>query len=296
MYKINIVKTKLKKLTETQRDEFFQDGGLCVEGLIDDKWISKLNNAISQFNDEAKKLTKSNTTYDLQPDHTKENPKLRRVTSPCDFNDDLWTILTKGPVGDVAEDLLGETVRFYQSKLNFKSSKGGTEVKWHQDKPFFPHTNDSVITLGVYLKDCDDPQGPLEIINGSHRKNTFTHYDKDNIWRGNIQESDFKKIDFNNKKVLKGKAGSMAIINYRTVHGSKPNFSNFDRPLLLYVLSSGDSVPYTPQPLKSKYEQIIVRGEYNNRIRCDSGEYVIPPNWSNGYSSIFALQQKENRS
>ena len=76
----------------------------------------------------------------------------------------------------------------------------------------------------------------------------------------------------------------------------KPNFSNFDRPLLLYVLSSGDSVPYTPQPLKSKYEQIIVRGEYNNRIRCDSGEYVIPPNWSNGYSSIFALQQKENRS
>ena len=88
----------------------------------------------------------------------------------------------------------------------------------------------------------------------------------------------------------------MAIINYRTVHGSKPNFSNFDRPLLLYVLSSGDSVPYTPQPLKSKYEQIIVRGEYNNRIRCDSGEYVIPPNWSNGYSSIFALQQKENRS
>ena len=296
MYKKNIVKTKLKKLTETQRDEFFQDGGLCVEGLIDDKWISKLNNAISQFNDEAKKLTKSNTIYDLQPDHTQENPKLRRVTSPCDFNDDLWTILTKGPVGDVAEDLLGETVRFYQSKLNFKSSKGGTEVKWHQDKPFFPHTNDSVITLGIYLKDCDDPQGPLEIINGSHRKNTFTHYDKDNIWRGNIQESDFKKIDFNNKKVLKGKAGSMAIINYRTVHGSKPNFSNFDRPLLLYVLSSGDSVPYTPQPLKSKYEQIIVRGEYNNRIRCDSGEYVIPPNWSNGYSSIFALQQKENRS
>ena len=226
MNKTNILKTKLKKLTEFQRDEFFQDGGLCVEGLIDDKWISKLNNAISQFNDEAKKLTKSNTTYDLQPDHTKENPKLRRVTSPCDFNDDLWTILTKGPVGDVAEDLLGETVRFYQSKLNFKSSKGGTEVKWHQDKPFFPHTNDSVITLGVYLKDCDDPQGPLEIINGSHRKNTFTHYDKDNVWRGNIQESDFEKIDFNNKKVLKGKAGSMAIINYRTVHGSKPNFSN----------------------------------------------------------------------
>ena len=54
MNKTNIVNTKLKKLTESQREEFFHDGGLCVEGLIDDKWISKLNNAISQFNDEAK--------------------------------------------------------------------------------------------------------------------------------------------------------------------------------------------------------------------------------------------------
>jgi len=63
--------------------------------------------------------------------------------------------------------------------------------------------------------------------------------------------------------------------------------------LMLYVLSSGDSVPFTPQPLKSKFEQVIVRGNYDNKIRCDSGEFIIPPNWSNGYSSIFAIQQKE---
>ena len=124
-----ILKIKPKKLTHSQKEEFFRDGGLCVEGLINDEWVKKLNNAVKQFNEESKKLEKSNTTYDLQPEHTKENPKLRRVTSPCDFNEDLWKILTEGPIGDVAEDLLGQTVRFYQSKLNFKSSKGGTEVK-----------------------------------------------------------------------------------------------------------------------------------------------------------------------
>ena len=119
-----ILKTKLKKLTQSQREEFFRDGGLCVEGLINAEWLKKLNDAVVQFNEESKKLDKSNTTYDLQPGHTKKNPKLRRVTSPCDFNEDLWKILTVGPIGDVAEDLLGHTVRFYQSKLNFKSSKG----------------------------------------------------------------------------------------------------------------------------------------------------------------------------
>ena len=93
MIEQDILKTKPKKLTQSQREEFFRDGGLCVEGLINEDWVKKLNNAVIQFNEDSKKLDKSNTTYDLQPGHTKENPKLRRVTSPCDFNEDLWKIL-----------------------------------------------------------------------------------------------------------------------------------------------------------------------------------------------------------
>ena len=204
----------------------------------------------------------------------------------------LWKLLTDGPIGDVAEDILGPVVRFYQSKLNFKNPKGGTEVKWHQDKPYFPHTNDSVITIGVYLEDCTEAQGPLEIIKRSHKKNIIDHYDEDK-WIGNISEKNLAEVDLESKKILKGKVGSVTIHSYRTVHGSKPNNSQLPRPLMLYVLSSGDSVPFSPQPLKSKYEQVIVRGKYDNKIICDSGEFIIPPNWSNGYSSIFAIQQKE---
>ena len=214
------------------------------------------------------------------------------MSSPCDYSSDLWKLLLDGPIGDIAEDLLGPCVRFYQSKLNFKNPKGGTEVKWHQDKPYFPHTNDSVLTIGVYLEDCDDLQGPLEIITGSHKKDVFSHYDQSK-WIGNINDKDLSKIDLSKNKILKGNAGSITIHNYRTIHGSKPNNSKTSRPLMLYVLSSGDSVPFTPQPLKSKYEQTIVRGIYDNKIHCDAGDYQVPPNWNNGYSSIFAIQQKE---
>ena len=292
MKKEDILKFKPKIISEEKRLEFFEDGGIKVENVLSAEWLQKCQKAVNNFINESRKLKKSNSIYDIQPNHTKENPKLRRVSSPCDYNDDLWRLLTEGPIGDVAEDILGPVVRFYQSKLNFKNPKGGTEVKWHQDKPYFPHTNDSVITIGVYLENCTDAQGPLEIIKTSHQKDVIDHYD-DGKWVGNISEKNLSKINLEDKKILKGNAGSITIHNYRTVHGSKPNNSELPRPLMLYVLSSGDSVPFTPQPLKSKYEQAIVRGKYDNKIRCDSGEFIIPPNWSNGYSSIFAIQQKE---
>src|SRR5262245_26930789 len=37
------------------------------------------------------------------------------------------------PLPDVIADLVGPDVKFHHSKLNFKWSKGGDVVKWHQD-------------------------------------------------------------------------------------------------------------------------------------------------------------------
>lgn len=294
MLKEDITKIKTKILTENLREEYFADGGIQIDNVLNQEWLNKCRDAVKKFIIESKNLKNSNSIFDIQQDHTKENPKLRRVSSPCDYNKDLWDLLVNGPIGDIAEDILGPVVRFYQSKLNFKNPKGGTEVKWHQDKPYFPHTNDSVITIGVYLEDCTDAQGPLEIIKKSHQNEVIDHYDQGK-WIGNISNKNLDKVNLNDKKVLKGKAGSVTVHNYRTIHGSKPNNSEYPRPLMLYVLSSGDSVPFTPQPLKSKYEQVIVRGNYDNKIRCDSGDFIIPPNWSNGYSSIFAIQQNETK-
>ena len=294
MFKESILKNKTKILSEDQRNEYFDNGGITIEKVLDNEWLNKAKESVEVFVNNSKKLSQSNEIYDLEKNHTFENPKLRRVSSPCDYSKNLWDLLSQGPIGDIAEDLLGPIVRFYQSKLNFKNPLGGTEVKWHQDKPFFPHSNDSVITIGVYLEDCDDAQGPLEIISGSHKERVFSHYNN-SLWAGDINQNDIKKINLNKSKVLKGRAGSVTVHNYRTIHGSKPNNSKTARPLMLYVLSSGDSVPFTPQPLKSKYEQVIVRGNYNNRIHCEPGEFLIPPNWNNGYSSIFAIQQKEDK-
>ena len=256
-------------------------------------WIARCNAALARLIERSRTVPASDDVFDLEPSHTMQAPRLRRVNSPCDHDPVFWDLLAEGPLGDLAADLLGPDVKFYQSKLNFKSAVGGTEVRWHQDAPFFPHTNSAVLTIGVYLDECSPQQGPLETLPGSHRGPLYTHYDEQGEWRGEIRASEARGLAVEQAEVFGGPAGSVTAHNYRTVHGSKPNLGDAPRPLLLYVLSAADAMPYTAQPLKSRYEGRIVRGSAARRAHHEPGHIELPPDWSGGYTSIFALQQKE---
>jgi ectoine hydroxylase-related dioxygenase (phytanoyl-CoA dioxygenase family) len=215
------------------------------------------------------------------------------VSSPCDEDPAFWNYLIQSRLGDLLEDVLGPDVKFFQAKLNFKWAMGGAAVNWHQDVPFFPHTNDAVLTCGTYLYDCDLEQGPLGVIPGSHKGEIFDHYRDDGVWTGEIQSGDLGKVDEAKAVYLPGPAGSVTLHNYRMVHGSKPNNSPRGRPLLLNVVSAADAMPYTFNPLRSRYEHQMIRGRQAKWAHHEPGRYLIPPDWSGGYTSIFALQQGE---
>jgi hypothetical protein len=280
-------------LPAAARQRYFDEGGIAVPEVVGEDWLARCRDAVARLKDESGRLTQSNAVFDLEPGHSADNPRLRRISSPCDHDPVFWELLTDGPLGDLAMDLLGPDVKFYQAKLNFKAPKGGTEVRWHQDAPFFPHTNHAVLTMGVYLDDCSLEHGPLEIIPGSHKGEIFDHYDAAGEWRGEIRSADCGRFDVATAKVFDGAAGAVTVHSYRTVHGSKPNVSEGPRPLLLYVLSAADAMPYTAQPLKSRYEQAIVRGRPASHAHHEPGRFRLPPDWSGGYSSIFVLQQQE---
>jgi len=49
-------------------------------------------------------------------------------------------------------------------------------------------------------------------------------------------------------------------------------------------------MPYTQNPLYSKYDQAIVRGRRARWAHVDPDPCLIPPDWAGGYQSIFAYQ------
>jgi len=288
-----IRKTPCRMLAENQRETYLRDGGICVEGAIGADWLERLRAGVARFVEQSRGVTRSNSVFDIEPDHRADAPRLRRVSSPCDQDPVFWELLTVGPLGDLAADLLGPDVKFYQAKLNFKWARGGAEVKWHQDQPFFPHTNHAVATFGIYLEECGPDQGPLCIQPGSHNGPLYSHYDAAGDWRGELSPADTARLDTSGVVEFMGPAGSVTVHNYITLHSSRKNLSDLGRPLLLYVLSAADAMPYTAQPLKSRYEQQIVRGQPARVAHHEPGRFVMPPDWSGGYGSIFASQQKE---
>jgi len=72
-----------------------------------------------------------------------------------------------------------------------------------------------------------------------------------------------------------------------------PNLSDEGRPLLLNVYSAADAFTYTANPLPTPYAGAIVRGKAAREAHIDPRPCVLSPDWSGGYTSLFALQQEE---
>jgi Phytanoyl-CoA dioxygenase (PhyH) len=246
--------------------------------------------------DRSRAITKSDAVWDLDKGHCAETPRLRRLSSMNDHHPLYWDYAAgeSSPLPDAIADLVGPDVKFHHSKLNFKWSKGGDEVKWHQDISFWPHTNYSPCTAGTYVFDCKAEQGPLGVLRGSHKGPVVDQYNDKGEWVGCLKPQDAAAIDMSKVDYLEGPAGSVTIHNCRTLHYSKANWSEIPRPLLLNVYSAADAMPYTYNPLQSKYYGAIVRGKPARWAYHDPRPCLLPPDWSGGYTSIFALQQEED--
>ena len=290
----NVLAIPPKVLTQKQREFYFEYGYLLLEGMISDTWIASLRAATTEVINESRKISKSDETWDLEPGHSKEDPRLRRLSSPNDHNPAYWEYASQSVVPDIVSDLVGPNVKFHHSKINFKWADGGEEVKWHQDIGFWPHTNYGPCTVGTYIYDCGMEQGPVGMLPGSHNGELFDQYSDDGEWIGCLRQNDAENLDTSKAVYLDGPAGSLTIHNCRMIHGSKPNNSDVVRPLLLNIYAPADAMPYTHNPLYSKYDQAIVRGEAQRWAHHDPRTCLMPPDWSGGYSSIFALQQEED--
>ncbi len=282
-------------LTQKQREDYFRDGYIVLERIIPEDRLEKLRAVTEDMVERSCAITESDKVWDVDKGHSADAPRLRRLSSPNDHSAVYWDYASKSVVADIVADLVGPDVKFHHSKLNFKWSGGGEEVKWHQDISFWPHTNYSPCTVGTYIYDCGPEQGPLGVFPGSHEHDLYNQYNDRDEWVGCLNDQDTASLDMEKAVYLDGPAGSLTIHNCRTLHYSKANYSDIPRPLLLNVYSSADAFPYTFNPLQSKYDQAIVRGRAAKVAHHDPRPCLLPPDWSGGYTSIFAVQQEEEQ-
>lgn len=277
-------------LSAEQIQHYQSQGYLVLEEFISAAWLARLQQTTQQFIEHSRATSKSNKTFDVEPDHCAQRPRLRRLNSPVDQHSDYWEFAAQSEIVDVAEALIGPNIKFHHSKLNFKYPQGGEAVKWHQDIPFWPHTNYDLITIGVYLQDVVTGQGEMGFIPRSHAGELYSQYQGDN-WLGYIAQQDLEKVDIDNAVFPTGKAGTVTVHNCRMIHGSYPNHSDNQRPLLLQTYAAADAFAYTDLVRGKGHGDVIIRGKAARWARHDPRPCQVPPT---KIGTIFQAQQKEN--
>lgn len=281
-------------LTDEQIDAYRRDGYVALTSVIDARRISELRAVTERFVDRSHAIGASDGLFDLDPLHSAQTPTLRRIKNPAD-NDPLYRwVAFESPIPDIVAELLGPDVKFHHSKLNLKGGRVGAPVEWHQDAAFYPHSNDDVLAVGLLLDDATAENGCLVVLPGSHREKVHEHYDDGGRFIGRMREEDIGRFDGGKGQLLELPAGSIHIHHYRLIHWSAPNTSPDDRRLLINAYSAADAMPLTADPTKTRFFGAIVRGRAALTARRTAGDIRLPPDFSQGYSSIYELQNQAN--
>ena len=228
-------------LTQAQIDEYNEIGAIVVPNVLSPAEVQSLRDATDHFVQAARGVTGHTDVYDLEDSHTPETPRVRRIKA-AHLHHAAYAALVRHPgIVAVLQSLWGPDIRFDTAKLNLKCAGFGAPVEWHQDWAFYPHTNDNLAAVGIMIDDMAMENGPLMIIQGSHKGPTHDHH-ANGAFCGAMDPAN-RDCDYASAIPLTGKAGSITVHHVRAVHGSAPNVSDHDRRLLLFQFRAADSWP-----------------------------------------------------
>jgi phytanoyl-CoA hydroxylase len=263
-------------------ERFQKDGFVVLENALTDSQLSSLNGELSMWVEESKgnekpygKIMDGRPRFDLQVDtHSFESPALRRITSPAEISQACLDVVKDNKALDLVSEIFGPNIKHWTNKINLKLPGSGTEVKFHQDFPFEPHSNEDLMTVLFFLDDVTLENGPLEVVAGSHQGPLYSLW-HDGIFTGAVSAE--IEAECKTKAIsCVGKAGSACLMHSKLMHGSKSNNTKSPRSLFIVSYTAEDAVKLTKNPLPSELEGMIVRGKKTGTIRSSNYSIELP--------------------
>lgn len=285
-------------LTNQQIEQYKKDGYTVVRQALPKELLDDLRRITDEIVASAKGLTEHTPVLDLEPSHTPENPRVRRIKTPQLAHPFYRELAGHECVMSVLRPLLGNDIRLRAGcKINMKSAGFGSPVEWHQDWAFYPHTNDDVLASGILLDDMDESNGPIMFLPGSHRGQVYDHHSA-GAFCGAI-DTTAEDLDTTEAIPVYGKAGDMTIHHARLVHGSMVNRSAKPRRVLFYEYTAADAWPLAGVEHLDDVEGFnsrIVSGEPTLRPRMANVPVKVPLPRAPYQGSIYENQRTlENR-
>jgi len=288
----SILASKPLILPQSAREAYFEQGYVIASRFLDQGWLQRMRDAYQAAIERSRQVCESNQWFSLQADHSPEIPRIHRIEKLPDQDTVFWDFVVDSEISKLTADIVGPDVIYRDSMINVKCPGSGGTVAWHQDLPFYPHTNTSTIQILIALYDVPAEQGPLTVIGGSHKGRIYEHYDVEGNWSGKISDADMESINCDAAVTLPCSAGDAIILHPLTLHSSAPNNSERNRPFLIHGMSAADSISYTPMTWGNSHSGELVRGKPARFAHHEDMVMPLPPDWSGGYTSIFEHHQR----
>jgi ectoine hydroxylase-related dioxygenase (phytanoyl-CoA dioxygenase family) len=264
-----------RPLTQEELDFYNTQGYLVIPDAVPQDRLAAVIAETERMTAVASTITEPTTMLDLDPSHTPENPRVRRIKSHHAHSDFFHAFAAEPLIMDLLDPILPSGIRVHNTKINMKSAGHGESVEWHQDWAFYPHTNDDVLAIGIYLDDCAEENGPMMVLPGSHKGPVYDHHC--NGYFCGAMDPDACGLDLSGAVPLMGPAGTLTIHHARLIHGSAYNRSQNPRRFLLQAYAAVDAWPIAD--MKGSLDDFnarIVRGEPTLAPRVEAVPARIP--------------------
>jgi len=208
---------------------------------------------------------------------------------------EFMNLATNNSILNISTKLLSsQSIRLQHSKINFKQSNSSLGyVPWHQDFPFFPHTNTSLLGCTVFLSDTNISNGGLLFAQGSQKNKILNHYDENDHFLGEIIDQDLVEKKYKITSI-NAKAGDVLFHHCKAIHSSRPNTTKLERKTIVFQHVADDSVQVGGR--QHKCHGLYLRGNQSNLVRFDTGENLRIPSEVRCDFSPLILYQANNKS
>ena len=272
----------ISNISQELAAQFHRDGYIFLEEALTESQLLAINSQLLTWVEESKlhsesfgKIKDGRPRFDVDlKSHSENNPALRRITSPAEISDACLDVVKDNRALDFVAEIFGPNIKHWTNKLNLKLPSSGTEVKFHQDFPFEPHSNEDIMTVLFFLDDVTLENGPLEVVPGTHNGPLYSLW-HDGVFTGAVSS----EVELEKKEgaiSCIGRAGSACLMHSKLLHGSSSNRTKLPRSLFIVSYSAEDAIPLTENPLPSDLEGMIVRGKKTDTVRCSSYSVELP--------------------
>ncbi len=165
----------------------------------------------------------------------------------------LTRLISDPRLTDRAADIIGPNIQLHHTKMFIKPPEKGAPFPMHQDMPYFPHENHSMIAAIIHFDDAPIEKGCVRVVPGSYKCGPLEHL------HDGGHHLPVEEYPVAGATPCPAEAGDVLFFSYLTIHGSGLNESQQARTTLLVQMRDPADLP-TADVHISRGQGMILRG------------------------------------